>query len=129
MFVPPPPPRWWAKIFTTIWYFKRKGCELREAVAAKEAREFMADMLADRPEMGTEYAPSYYSDECNIIGTLAKEHGWDAQSIMAMPVQQIFQCLKQIRETLCTESGTPALLSNPSDEVIQRHLSEANKKN
>ncbi len=129
MFIPPPPPRWNRGLFQTRWFFKRKACELREAQAIDAARKFVADTFADRPDASGSYSPSYYSDECAITGTIARDCGWSEETIMDLPLTRIFQHLKRIHETFMAENGLPTLLSNPSDDVIQRYLAAANQKN
>lgn len=129
LFIPPPPPRWWNGILLKRWYLKRKACELHEAKAIAAIRQFMEETLADRPESSGNFGPDFYSDECSIIGALSRENGWSEDAIMGLPLTRIFQHLKRIHETILVENGLPVLLSNPSDEIIQRHLAAENQKN
>lgn len=129
LFIPPAPPRWQSGLFVKRWYYQRKACEIREAQAIEAARKFMADTLSDRPESTGGYQPSYYSDECSIIGALSRENGWREEEIMELPLVRIFQHLKRIHETVLLENGLPVLFSNPSDNIIQSHLAAENQKN
>jgi len=128
-FVPPPPPRLANRLFRVRWYFKRKTCEINEANAIDQLRKIILAAFADRPEPGTGESAEYYSDECAIIGELAESSGWSPEEIMAMPMAAIFQHLKRNRDVLFAQHGLDALLSNPSDEIIQQHLAEVNSKN
>ena len=67
----------------------------------------------------------YYSFAVSLVGALAREYGWSADSILDMPLKAVFQFVKEIQRN----ANPNAILFNPSDKVRSEWMRHVNKRN
>ena len=105
---------------------------MEEAKAVLAIREYMAEAMQDAPEPAAINGirePDYYCDAAGICAALGRHLHFSERDTLAMPLKRIFQYLKNIREFVAASNGKDHLMSNPSDDIIQRHLELANQRN
>lgn len=91
------------------------------AMAIDKLREIVDDAFSEVGS-GNGSGKEFYSDAAFIIGTLAREYGWDEQYILRnLPLKRAFQYLKEIQEH---HLGEKAGLVNPSDLILHNFIME-----
>jgi hypothetical protein len=108
----------------------RRECQMRDCGALqarviRDSQRYVADALADRPPRQAASGKSYYSDACFWCAMMGREYGTSIAEVMEMPLKQLFQFLKEIKE----HNGKRDSLSNPSDAVIATWQAQQQKRN
>jgi hypothetical protein len=100
-----------------------------EVIHVYEAREYINEALIDRPPSTgrARLEPNYFSDECSIIATLAREYGWSEAAIQDIPLKRIFQYLKEISAHYQAINGKKPILYNPEDKLKSDYLEAINR--
>jgi len=89
-------------------------------------RKFMAETMQDRDGVSNkedDFEASYYSDAAFLCGLLGQHLHYSRDAVMVMPLTQIFQFKKVIREL----NGSQVPLGNPSERIISDYLQKQNE--
>lgn len=130
VFVPPRPPVFLTGRSAKKWKARETAALRLAAELIDSAREFVDESLMDRPGGGVENGePDYFSDAASVIGRLARAYGWPAETILELPLKQLFQHLREIRVMEAAAAGQACQPGNPSDRVIAEFMAAKNRKN
>jgi hypothetical protein len=114
--IDPAPPRIRHWSLLNRWANRMSECLTLQVEAAKGVHQYLSETFQDRPPVkaGEGFNESFYSDACFWSATLAREYGVPLMDVLEMPLKQIFQYLKEIKD----HHGKRDTLTNPSRELI-----------
>lgn len=109
------------------YFFIKSTRKLQYFGTVRAIQDYLEKSFCDFPGGKTSgFTPAYWSCFANIISELAKEHGWDEQKIMDMPLKRIWQYIRVIRKR---QNPNEVFSNTISGAVRQQWLNDGCKRN